>query len=125
MDKGKIVSFTDLIAWQEGHKLVLMIYDLTKSFPNEELFGLISQMKRAAVSITSNIAEGFGRRTAKDKIQFYKISIGSLLEIQNQLIISRDLKCINSDTFQKALDLSITVNKIACGLINKLQTADS
>ena len=63
----KAKEFTDLIVWQEGHKLVLMIYKICKKFPENEKFGLVSQMQRAAVSITSNIAEGFGRRHNKEK----------------------------------------------------------
>lgn len=62
-DKEKITSFTKLRAWQEGHKLVLMIYDITKNFPKEEIFGLTNQLRRAIVSFTSNIAEGFSRIT--------------------------------------------------------------
>ncbi len=65
--KSKIKSFTDLYAWKEGHKLVLMIYKITEKFPQKEMFGLISQMRRSAVSITSNTAEGFSRNTNKDK----------------------------------------------------------
>lgn len=74
---AKITSFTDLEAWRIGHSLVLRIYKATKLFPREEQFGLISQMQRAAVSITSNIAEGFSRRGAKEKIQFYYLALGS------------------------------------------------
>lgn len=74
MEKNKKLSkFTDLIVWQKGHKLVLLIYKITKTFPSEEKFGLISQMQRSAVSITSNISEGFGRRTSLDKKRFYDI----------------------------------------------------
>lgn len=80
---AKIRNFTDLNAWKESHKLVLEIYKVTKNFPREEIFGLFSQIKRSAVSITSNIAEGFGRFSKKEQIQFYYISIGSLTEIQN------------------------------------------
>ncbi|MFH1565125.1 MAG: four helix bundle protein, partial [bacterium] len=83
--KIKIKSFTGLFAWQEGHKLVLMIYNTTEQFPDKERFGLISQTRRAAVSITSNIAEGFSRKTNKDKVQFYAMAQGSLTELQNQL----------------------------------------
>lgn len=118
----KITSFTDLIAWKEAHKLVLMIYEVTKNFPRDEVFGLISQMRRCSVSISSNIAEGFTRRGKNEKIQFYKISQGSLTELQNQLIISKDIQYIDSDIFKNITNQTITVNKIIYGLINGLNT---
>ena len=71
MENKKIQSFTDLDAWREGHALVLAIYRITRDFPREEQFGLVSQLRRAAVSITSNIAEGFSRLSYKEKRQFY------------------------------------------------------
>jgi len=77
---NKIKSFIDLNAYKEAHKLVLMIYQVTKEFPKEERYGLIDQMRRAAVSITSNIAEGFSRKTIKDKYQFYTLAQSSLIE---------------------------------------------
>ncbi len=67
----KIKTFTDLKAWQEGHKLVILIYKIIKLFPKEETYSLVDQMRRAATSVTSNIAEGFGRHSYKEKIQFY------------------------------------------------------
>ena len=79
----KIKTFRDLISWQEGHNLVLMIYEVTKTFPREEAFGLTTQLRRAAVSCTSNIAEGFSRLTANDKAHFYTMALGSLTEIQS------------------------------------------
>lgn len=91
---SKIKSFTDLNTWKEAHKLVLLIYKITKQFPHEEQFGLTNQIRRAVVSITSNIAEGFSRSSYKEKSQFYSISLGSLTEVQNQLLIARDLKYI-------------------------------
>lgn len=116
MEKTKIKSFTDLNAWREGHKLVLMIYKVTKEFPREEMFGLISQMRRAAVSVTSDIAEGFSRNTAKDKCQFYSIAHGSLTELQNQLIIARDIKYISKEDFSKIAQQTIVVHKLITGL---------
>lgn len=77
---NKIKSFTDLNAHKEAHKLVLLIYEITKGFPKEERFCLIDQIRRAAVSIVSNIAEGFSRNTTKDKCQFYSLALGSLSE---------------------------------------------
>jgi len=113
----KIAKFTDLIAWQEGHKLVLMIYKVTKEFPKEERYCLIDQMRRAVISITSNIAEGFSRKSSKEKSQFYKMTQGSLLELQNQLIISRDIKYLNKEDFSKIADQTVIVHKLINGLL--------
>ena len=112
-----IKSFTDLDTWKEGHGLVLLIYNITKNFPKEEIFGLSSQIRRAAVSVTSNIAEGFARQTPNDKVHFYYMAHGSLTELQNQLIIGRDVKYINEKTFLKLADQSVIVHKLINGLI--------
>ena len=114
--ENKIENFTDLRAWKEGHILVLMVYKATESFPQKETFGLVSQMRRAAVSITSNIAEGFSRRTAKDKCQFYSISSGSITELQDQLIISKDVRYLSAKDFDNIYHQSIEVKKIVSGL---------
>lgn len=113
----KIKSFTDLYAWQEGHKLVLAIYKITKSFPSEERFGLIDQMRRCVVSITSNIAEGFSRRTIKEKGQFFYMALGSITELQNQLLIVRDLNYIDNKVFHDLAARTITLSKLVNGLI--------
>ncbi|MDP3732231.1 MAG: four helix bundle protein [Candidatus Omnitrophota bacterium] len=105
----KIRSFEDLIVWQKSHRLVLEIYKMTKDFPQDEKFGLVSQMRRAAVSVAANIAEGFKRRGTKDKINFYNTSQSSLTELQNYLILVRDLKYISSIVLDK---ISITVDEI-------------
>jgi len=115
--KIKIQTFTDLNAWKEGHKLVLEIYKISKNFPKEELFGLINQIRRAAVSITSNIAEGFSRQSYKEKVQFYSIAQGSVTELQNQIFISKDINYINKDEFQKISEQAIVVHKLITGLI--------
>ncbi|MEK7167270.1 MAG: four helix bundle protein [Patescibacteria group bacterium] len=115
----KIKSFTDLIAWKEGHKLVLIIYKITKLFPKEEIFGLVSQMRRCVVSITSNLAEGFSRQSFKEKLQFYSIALGSITEIQNQLLIAKDIKYITEEQFNTITEQTITVHKITNGLIKK------
>ena len=94
MDSKKIKSFTDLETWKEGHKLVLIIYKIAKSFPDEERFSLTNQLQRAMVSVTSNIAEGFSRNGKKEKVQFYYMALGSLTEVQNQLLIAKDLSYI-------------------------------
>ena len=103
-----IRKFTDLIAWNESHTLVLNIYARTKKFPKDELFGLTSQMRRSAVSVTSNIAEGFGRHTFKDKVHFFYQARGSLAELRNQLIISRDLSYMTQIEYN---ELEIIVDK--------------
>ena len=95
MTQNTIRKFTDLIAWKEAHILVLFIYKETEYFPPNEVFGIVNQMRRAAVSISSNIAEGFGRTTSKDKMHFYTMAKTSLAEIENQVIISRDLGYLN------------------------------
>ncbi len=114
---GKIDSFTKLIAWQEAHRLVLMIYRITRSFPQDELFGLTSQMRRAAISITSNIAEGFNRRTSNDKVHFYYIALGSLTEEQNQLLASRDIGYMKDIVFKQTAMQTVLVSKLVNGLI--------
>lgn len=113
----KIKSFTDLQAWKEGHKLVLLIYNITKEFPKEEVFGLVSQMRRAVISITSNIAEGFSRTSRKEKKQFYSTALGSLTELQNQLLVCRDVVYINKENFAKIAQQTIVVSKLVRGLI--------
>lgn len=114
---GKIKSFTDLNAWKEGHKLVLMIYEITKKFPNKEMFGLTNQLRRAAVSVTSNIAEGFCRPSYKEKAHFYSTSLGSTAEVQNQILIARDIKYIDNPEFNKLALQTIIVHKLVNGLI--------
>jgi len=97
---NKITSFVSLNAWKEGHKLVLAIYRLVSSFPKEEKFGLSAQITRAAVSVTSNIAEGFARQTTKEKRQFYYTAKGSLVEVENQLLIARDIGYLSGKDFK-------------------------
>lgn len=112
-----VKSFTDLNTWKEGHLLVLAIYKMTKLFPSDEKFSLTNQIRRASVSVTSNIAEGFSRNSNKEKIQFYYTALGSLTEVQNQLLISRDLEYINSSLFKELSQRTVTVSKLLNGLI--------
>ena len=87
-----IKSYKDLLIWQKGIRIVVLVYKLTKSFPKEEIYALTSQVKRASVSIPSNIAEGFGRQTDKSFNHFLNIARGSLNEIETQLIIAKELE---------------------------------
>lgn len=116
MENAKIKTFTDLIAWQEGHKLVLLIYKITSNFPRSE-YSLVDQMKRCTVSITSNIAEGFSRKSKKEKMQFYYMSLGSTTELQNQLVISRDLRFMPVKDFDIVAQQTIRQHKLINGLI--------
>ena len=95
----KTYSFEKLLVWQKSKHLAVKIYKLTKNFPKEELFGMTSQMRRCSVSIASNIAEGSGRHSAKDKARFTEISYSSSLELLNQTIISLELEYINEENY--------------------------
>lgn len=113
----KIVSFTDLNAWKEGHQLVIAIYKITRTFPVDEKFGLIDQMRRCVVSMTSNIAEGFSRKSKKEKAQFFYMALGSVTELQNQLLIARDICYISKSDFQILAEKTVIVSKLINGLI--------
>ena len=115
--ESSIKDFTELTTWQKGHELVLTVYKLTAGFPDTERFGLMTQMRRSSVSITSNIAEGFSRRSYIDKKHFYVMAHGSLTEVQNQLIIAKDVGHVGESEYKEAWDLSVVVHKLLSGLI--------
>lgn len=116
MEKQSIKHFKDLNSWKEAHKLVLSIYKISKIFPEEERFGLVSQIRRASVSVTSNIAEGFGRNTQKDKLSFYTMAKSSLFEIESQLLIAKDLGYIKEKDFFEIENNINIVSKLISGL---------
>ncbi len=118
----KIVAFTDLNAWKKGHDLVLLVYQETRTFPSHELYGLTNQMRRAALSITSNVAEGFSRRSYREKRQFYFTALGSLTELQSHLLVSKDLGYIQETTFTQLQQQSVVVHKLLNGLIKHTKT---
>ena len=95
----KTYSFEKLIVWRESIEVVKIIYNLTKKFPSEERFGLISQLRRATVSISSNVAEGTSRQTNKDKAHFTTIAFSSSMEVLNQIIISKELSFISENQY--------------------------
>ena len=113
----KISKFTDLEAWKQSHILALMLYKITDTFPDKERFSLIDQMRRSAVSISSNIAEGFSRQSRKEKNQFYFIAKGSISELENQLIIAKDLGYLNGDKFRETAEQAVKAHKLVSGLI--------
>lgn len=117
----KIKQFSDLEAWRESHKLALFIYNVTKEFPKQELFGLTSQMRRAAVSVSSNIAEGFSRSTLKDKANFFTIAKGSLTELESQILLALDLKYLNEENGDKILTTLHQSGRLITGLIKYTQ----
>ncbi len=122
MRNGKIQSFTDLNVWKEGHKLVIMVYGITKKFPKEETYSLIDQMRRATASITANIAEGFGRQSYKEKLQFYYLAQGSLTELKNFILIAKDVDYLNTDDFNSLADQSNLTHQILQGFIKSTKT---
>jgi len=107
------MNFTDLIAWQKAHQLVLEIYKATAKFPKEELYGLVSQMRRCSVSVPANVAEGFRRLSKKEKLRFYNISQGSLEELKYYIILSNDLN------YLKAAELDDSIEEVS-RLLNSL-----
>ena len=114
-----IFSFEKLEVWKEALILVKDIYELTKNFPSEEKFGLKSQLRRASVSISSNLAEGTSRSTDKDKAHFTTISYSSTMEVLNQLIISKELGFIDEDEYSK---IRLQIHKIS-NMLNALRKA--
>lgn len=118
----KIKSFTSLIAWQEAHKLTLLIYKKIGMFPEHERFGLSDQLRRSVSSISANIAEGFGRQTQKDKVHFYHIANGSLTETQNHILVARDLGYLKQDGFKEIADQTILTSKLINGLIKSIKS---
>lgn len=109
---GTIKSYKELIVWQKSILLVKEVFILTDRFPASEKFGITSQMRRSAVSIPSNIAEGFGRRSIRYSSQFYSIAYGSALELETQIIISKDLQLAPKDLFKNSEDLLLEVCKM-------------
>ncbi|MBU2949668.1 four helix bundle protein [Tamlana agarivorans] len=115
-------SFEDLKVWQKGHQFVLEVYKMSKAFPKEEIYGLTSQFRRAAVSITANIAEGYKRRSPKEKLRFYNFSQASLEECRYFLILSKDLGYVENNKKQTDLiqEVSKMLNAYCQGILRKI-----
>lgn len=118
----KSTSFQDLLVWQKAHQLVVNVYSLTKGFPADERFGLISQMRRAAVSVPVNIAEGFRRQGKADKVRFFNISQGSLEELRYYLLLAKDLH-YQADQ-DDLIPLLVEVSKMLDAYIKAILTSD-
>lgn len=116
----QIRSFRDLGVWKKAMELVAMVYDITKGFPPDERFALSSQLKRAAVSVPSNISEGYGRNSTADYIRFLPIALGSLYELETQLELSIRLEFVEMSHAKEALEFCEEIEKMLISLIQKL-----
>ncbi|MFH0980798.1 MAG: four helix bundle protein [Planctomycetota bacterium] len=122
---GDIRSFRDLIAWQKGIELCKRIYGLSSGFPDSERFGLTSQIRRAAVSVPSNIAEGYGRRSKQDYLRFLDIARGSLAEVYTQLVLAQELGFAKNESLGPGLDLADEADRVLFGLIRAVEGSEA
>ena len=121
MNQEKIKSYKDLLAYQKAYELALEVYKITKNFPKEEVYGLVSQARRATVSIPSNIAEGYRRGSRKEYIQFLNIAYGSAAELETQISLAYDLNMLNEESYRRVIGLSEEVSKLLFSLIRSLK----
>lgn len=121
--RATIRSHRDLIAWQRAYELGLAVYAATAEFPDSERFGLITQLRRCAVSIASNIAEGYGRGSTQDYLRFLRVARGSLCELDTQLQFASDLGFLPPEDGERLASLILTAEKILAGLIRAVDHA--
>lgn len=114
-------SFRELKVWEKSHQLTLLVYEATKSFPKEELFGLTSQIRRACSSIPANIAEGCGRNSSADFARFLQIAFGSASELEYHLLLANDLKLIDSEKHRALENLLFEIKKMLAAFMQKLR----
>lgn len=114
-------NYRDLIAWQRAMELVEKVYKATREFPKEEVYALTSQMRRAAVSIPSNIAEGEGRRSGNEFSHFLSIAYGSLRELETQILIAQRLSYLDDEQVQTLFSMTEEVGRLINGLVNSLK----
>ncbi|MDP2684209.1 MAG: four helix bundle protein [bacterium] len=108
----KIKTYKDLLVWQKAHNLVLSVYKITEEYPKHELFALTSQIRRAAISVSANLVEGFRRQSIKDSINFYNMSDASLEELKYHLLLSKDLNYININEYNTIMNKAEEVGKL-------------
>jgi four helix bundle protein len=113
-------TYRDLVVWQKSMELVTEVYRMTKNFPGDEIYGLTSQMRRCAVSLPSNIAEGYGRHSTQDYVRFLRVACGSLFELQTQMEISKNLTYLNENAFYTHYEASREIERMLNSLINKV-----
>ena len=119
---GTVRSFRDLIAWQKAKEVALDVYRVSSGFPSDERFGLTSQIRRAVVSIPSNIAEGFGRGSTADYVRFLRVARASLCEVETQMIIASELGFIPAEAFNGIESKLNECGKVLAGLLRSLET---
>ena len=115
-------TFRDLLVWQKSMNFVTVVYQISKTFPNEELFGLTSKIRRCSISIPSNISEGFGRDSVKDYLRFLNIAISSLFELQTQLEIAFNLQYILKEKFDELYELSREIERMLSSFIRSIKS---
>jgi len=120
----QIKTYRDLLVWQKSMAIVTEVYKTTQSFPKDEIYGLIGQMRRCAVSIPSNIAEGYGRNSRNEYIRFLRVAMGSLYELQTQFDISSRLGYITEDYYGQLFEASREVERMLSSLIKKLENKE-
>ena len=120
-NKRIIKTYRDLVVWKKSMELVTEIYKMTKTFPKEEIYGLASQIRRCAISVPSNIAEGYGRRSTDDYLRFLRIAISSLYEIQTQIEIALNLKYLPDNKFQQIYESTREIERMLSSLIKKIK----
>jgi len=118
---GEIKTYRDLMVWQKSMGLVTEIYRMTKMLPKDEIYGLTAQMRRCAISIPSNIAEGYGRSSTNDYIRFLNITSGSLYELQTQIEIALNLKYMSQGDFDKLYEAGREIERMLSSLIKKIR----
>ena len=116
-----IQSYRQLIAWQKSMELVRQIYEITKTFPKEEVYGLTSQIRRAAVSVPSNIAEGQGRDSTKEFLHHLSIAYGSLIEVETQILIAESLNYLKTEEVKLILEKTAEAGRLINGLSRSLK----
>ena len=121
----EIKNFYDLDTWKKGHLLTLEIYKITSTFPKEELYGIVSQLRRSSSSISANIAEGFARYYFKDKVRFYYHARGSAAEVQNFLLLSKDLGYLDAEICKQLGEKANDVIKLINGLIKSIDNQNN
>jgi four helix bundle protein len=117
----RVRSYRDLTVWQRGMDLVVLSYQLTRRLPRDELYGLTSQIRRAATSVPANIAEGQGRRHTREFLHFLGVARGSLLELETHLLAAQRLKLLNEGDVTRSLELASQVSRMIAGMIRSLE----